>query len=253
MRILNIIGAPRLHGNTVALVKKFTEGAVSAGAEVEDIVLSKLKIRPCIDCDKCEYDGICKTKDDFTWVREKMLAADAFCLASPVYCCNVSGFMKAWMDRCNCLNYPNYHRGLVGKKAAIIVASGYPMPPEVLMALDLEGIEEVDSRIKAVAADSLRCALDLFKPFDATVDALRTLYEFCVFTGMQAVGAVEVCGLAHDPNAVKQRQQDLDKAFLLGVTLVESLKPGWNPFAAPLGQQRKYATDIKFGSAGPVS
>ena len=68
-RVVSIVGSPRYRdGNTAQFVKKACEAARDSGAEVVDIILYKLNLRGCIDCDACEKKkplGICKLKEDF--------------------------------------------------------------------------------------------------------------------------------------------------------------------------------------------
>jgi multimeric flavodoxin WrbA len=54
MKILAIVGSPRVDGNTHFLAQKFAEGARMGGAEeVEEVFLSKLNIHPCVACYHC--------------------------------------------------------------------------------------------------------------------------------------------------------------------------------------------------------
>jgi multimeric flavodoxin WrbA len=39
MKILSIVGSPRIQGNTHVLAQKFAEGATRDGAEIEEILL----------------------------------------------------------------------------------------------------------------------------------------------------------------------------------------------------------------------
>ena len=229
MRILIIQGSPRKHGNTVFLVEKFKEGASSAGAEIDEFSIGKGNIHSCIDCDLCNEDGICRTKDDFQPLVEKVKAADGLCIATPVNCCNVPAQVKAWMDRTNSLTYPGYNFPFDGKKAVLLITSGYPIPRRELPHVPIHLVQKIDGRIKLGTLDSLRCALDPFRPFDATIDTLRALYNWCVFMGIDVVGTAEITSLGHNPNTVRDRNEDLDKAYQLGEMLAQSLSPGWDP------------------------
>jgi len=103
MKILAVAGSPRRGGNTDTLLEQAIAGARSAGAEVELVVLSRLKVAPCIACDRCFKDGRCAVQDDYQSLYDKTLQADAVMLAAPVHFTNVSGWAKAFIDRFQCL------------------------------------------------------------------------------------------------------------------------------------------------------
>jgi multimeric flavodoxin WrbA len=103
MKILAIAGSPRRGGNTDLLLDQAIAGASSVGGEVERIVLSRLKIAPCIGCNRCFKTGRCAVQDDFQQLYDKVLEADAIMLASPIFFMNVSGQTKAFIDRFQCL------------------------------------------------------------------------------------------------------------------------------------------------------
>jgi len=75
------------------------DGAADAGAEVDLIDLTDLRITPCIACDSCSLDGACVFDDDFTAAYARMIEADALVFASPVYVDGVTGQMKIFIDR----------------------------------------------------------------------------------------------------------------------------------------------------------
>ena len=103
MRIVSIAGGPRRGGNTDALLEQAIAGALSAGAEVERVVLSKLNVAPCISCNRCFQTGRCAVQDDFQELLDKTLQADGLLLASPIFFMNVSAQTKAFIDRFQCL------------------------------------------------------------------------------------------------------------------------------------------------------
>jgi len=66
LRILGIMGSPRLGGNTDLLLDAALNGARSAGAEVEKIVVDKLNISPCREHYGCLEDGNCIIRTTWT-------------------------------------------------------------------------------------------------------------------------------------------------------------------------------------------
>jgi multimeric flavodoxin WrbA len=97
--IIAIYGSPRRKGNTALLLKKAVEGAVEAGAEVEEIVLRDLRISPCLEIYGCKKNGRCVIQDDFQGVYDKALACQGLMLASPIFFYTVSAHTKTLMDR----------------------------------------------------------------------------------------------------------------------------------------------------------
>jgi len=99
MKVLGILGSPRIEGNSDVLLDQALAGAKDAGAEVEKIVLSKKKIAGCLDCGKCNKTGICDIKDDMQEIHKKILEADVVIHSVPVYFWAMTSQMKAYLDR----------------------------------------------------------------------------------------------------------------------------------------------------------
>jgi len=103
MRVLGIMGSPRQQSNTDILLDKALEGAREAGAETEKVLVSKLKISPCLEIYACVKDGKCPVKDDMQLLYEKLLEADHVILASPIFFYSITAQAKALVDRCQAL------------------------------------------------------------------------------------------------------------------------------------------------------
>jgi multimeric flavodoxin WrbA len=103
MKVLGIMGSPRRQSNTEILLDKALEGAREAGAEVEKVLVSKLKISPCLEIYACRKDGNCAIKDDMQALYEKLLEADHVIFASPMFFYGVTSQAKAVIDRCQAL------------------------------------------------------------------------------------------------------------------------------------------------------
>lgn len=103
MKVLGIMGSPRRQSNTEILLDKALEGAGQAGAEVEKVLVSKLKISPCVEDYGCLKAGECSIVDDMQLVYEKLLEADHVILASPIFFYGITAQAKALVDRCQAL------------------------------------------------------------------------------------------------------------------------------------------------------
>lgn len=122
MKIVSIVGSPRgTKGATAALLSVVLEGARSKGAETEMIAIKASEVKPCKACDICHKKGACPQKDQFNAIKDKIIQADAFVLATPNYIFHVSAQLKAFIDRCcgvvHCV-------GFEGKYGAAVVTSG---------------------------------------------------------------------------------------------------------------------------------
>jgi multimeric flavodoxin WrbA len=103
MRVLGIMGSPRRHSNTEILLDKALEGATEAGAEIEKVLISKLRISPCLEIYACFKDGNCTIRDDMQPLYGKLVEADHIAFASPIFFYGVTGQAKALIDRCQAL------------------------------------------------------------------------------------------------------------------------------------------------------
>ena len=99
MKVLGILGSPRVGGNSDILLEQALAGAKDGGVEVEKIILSQKKISGCLDCGKCNDTGVCAIKDDMVEINQKILEADVVIHSVPVYFWAMTSQMKAYLDR----------------------------------------------------------------------------------------------------------------------------------------------------------
>jgi multimeric flavodoxin WrbA len=132
MKVLGILGSPRVGGNSDILLEEALKGARDAGAEVEKIILSQQKISGCFDCGKCNEAGVCAIKDDMPEIHRKILEADTIIHSVPVYFWSMTAQMKAYLDRwCAFFDaewnwHKAYHPKMKGKKIGLITVCGDP-------------------------------------------------------------------------------------------------------------------------------
>jgi multimeric flavodoxin WrbA len=103
MKVLGLMGSPRIRSNTDLLLDQVLQGAQSCGAEVEKIIVDKLAISPCKEYYGCARDGKCVIRDDMDDVYDKLLEADVVIVASPMFFYSLSAQIKAVIDRCQAL------------------------------------------------------------------------------------------------------------------------------------------------------
>ena len=130
MRVLGIMGSPRIGGNSDLLLDRALAGAREAGAEVEKIILNRKKISGCQDCKECNETGLCALKDDMPEIHRKILEADAVIHSGPVYFWSMTSQMKAYLDRwCAFFDADwNWHKAyyprMKGKRIGLITVCG---------------------------------------------------------------------------------------------------------------------------------
>ena len=104
-KIIIIDGGPRKNMNTAKLLQQFAEGAKSAGndVEVKTIRLYDLDYKGCMSCMACKLKGkaqnICRFKDALTPLLEEIAQADGLVLGSPIYFGEVTGQIRAFLER----------------------------------------------------------------------------------------------------------------------------------------------------------
>ncbi|MEA1959110.1 MAG: flavodoxin family protein [Chloroflexota bacterium] len=124
MKVVGIMGSPRIGGNTDMLLDEALRGAHSQGAEIEQIVVDKLDISPCRELCSCEIDGRCAIRDDMDGIYGKLLEADVVIVASPMFFSGLTSQLKALVDRCQALWVRRYvlkqEPPKMGRKGAFI-------------------------------------------------------------------------------------------------------------------------------------
>ena len=108
-KIIIIYGGPRKNMNTAKLLQRFAEGAKSTNndIEVKTVRLYDLDYKGCMSCMACKLKGkasnICRFKDALTPLLEEIAQADGLVLGSPIYFGDVTGQMRAFLER---LSFP---------------------------------------------------------------------------------------------------------------------------------------------------
>ena len=122
MKIVAIVGSPRLTGNTDYLTDRALEEAAANGLEAEKIILTQYQVNPCQGHENCTSFSTCRQEDDASWILEKFSNADGIILGSPVYYYGMTAQMKAFVDR----NYFLYRHGIPVRAlcAGLIVVAG---------------------------------------------------------------------------------------------------------------------------------
>lgn len=98
-RVFALIGSRRRKGNTIKFVKNITEKLDNSEYEIEYSFPQDYKIEPCIGCNQCFINAHCFRNDDIELVQQKILEADIFIIASPVYLHYFTADLKLMLDK----------------------------------------------------------------------------------------------------------------------------------------------------------
>jgi len=185
-QVLVLLGSPRKKGNSTSLAAQIIKGAESTGAAVETIYLHGKNIAACQACYACQKPDSkgCAIDDDMQPIYRRLIEADCWVIASPVYWFTMSAQTKLFLDRCFAL--PAYQKdAFAGKRIAVAMSYG--------------------------DAD----------PFaSGCVNALRTFQDACRYTGAKLVGMVY--GSAEKPGEIKSNLALMQAAEALGKRLVRN-------------------------------
>lgn len=142
MKVLGLIGSPRMDGNTTKLVNAILEGAAENGAETKVYNLSKMDINPCKGCMTCKIEGKCVIDDDMQQLYDEIQAADAVVLGSPLYMWEVTAQTKLFIDRLIAfINLDFSTRLNLPKKLFLAYTQGNPDPNNFKQYFDyMEGL-----------------------------------------------------------------------------------------------------------------
>jgi multimeric flavodoxin WrbA len=123
MKVIAINGSPKPKGNTYLALKTACDELEKQNIETEIIQVGHMDIKGCISCNRCK-EGHCVFSDEkLREIVDKVHAADAVLLGSPVYYASIAGTMKCFLDR---LFYPSQGRMRlkVGASVAVLRRSG---------------------------------------------------------------------------------------------------------------------------------
>lgn len=132
MKIVSLLGSPRVNSNSSAIARRFLETAATLGAETAEFELNRLAYRGCQGCYACKTMlDRCVLNDDLTEVLAAVSEADLVLLATPVYYGEVTSQLKGFIDRTFSYLTPDYRTStqpsrLSPKKMVFVLTQGHP-------------------------------------------------------------------------------------------------------------------------------
>ncbi len=200
-QILGISGSPIKNSNTDRLVQAVL---AASGLKSEFVKLSRINVRPCIACLGCKEDNVCKVKDDFPELAEKVRHAGALVVGGYCPYGSVDGFTKAFLERL--FSFRHQHGLNRGKLAAVVttgIGRGAPGVAEaneqIAHAVKMEGME-VLGQLQAVGnPECLVCGFGESCPMSALPwvfgeDTAVTPEKFCRVEDQEVWGQAQELG-----------------------------------------------------------
>ena len=128
MKVVCVLGSPRVNGNTAAILDWIECPLTEGGAEVVRYCLGECDIKYCVGCKVCYgTEGECVHSDDVSKIVGDMETADLIIIASPSYWGDVTGQMKVFIDRCTPYGNLNHTQSFTKKTVkgvAVVVRAG---------------------------------------------------------------------------------------------------------------------------------
>ena len=208
MKTIILNGSPRKNWNTAMLLKEAQKGAESVGSETEYIDLYSLNYTGCRSCMACKRKEAercrCFWKDELSPVIDRIFAADALFIGSPIYLGDITSQVHALIERLHfcALSYDDYANYFNGKvNVGIFLTMNAP----------LSYYNEAYKR----KADEL---IAIFSSLNGTVE----LYPACDTLQVNDYSKFSMAGFNEEHKQKMRREQfpkDLERAFQMGAEL----------------------------------
>ena len=208
MKTIILNGSPRKNWNTAMMLKEARKGAESVGAETEYIDLFDLSYTGCRSCLACKRkDAVrckCFWKDDLSPVIDRIFAADALIVGSPIYLGDITSQVRGLIERLHfcALSYDDYSNYFTGRV-------------DVGVILTMNAPKAYFDRAYRKKADETEQA---FRALNGSVE----VYACCDTLQVTDYGRYSMAGFdeAHKKEMrEKQFPRDLEAAFRMGARL----------------------------------
>ncbi len=171
MKVLGISGSPNKKGNNEKAIDLALSIAREEGASVNRILLSELKIGPCLACPTCKKEEKCLQGDDFNDLIPLLKEADGLIISSPVYMGSICGQLKCLLDRTIFLRRKGF--GLRGKLGTAVAIGGSRNGGQELTIQAIHAWMHIQGLI--VVGDDNHFGGIVFAPIDKDEEGRRTI------------------------------------------------------------------------------
>ncbi len=206
--ILGISGSPVKNSNTDRLVKEILD---ATGLESEFVKLSDINVRPCHACKKCVPDNVCKIKDDFPELAEKIKKSKALIIGAYSPYGQTDGFTKALLERFWSLRHVNNLLG--GKLCATVLTCLLPDAMKSVnqsLASELRNYEHMDLIGQLTVQGNIPC-ITCGKG------------DECEMSGLKMLGP-DARTSAYGYTRVEDQKEEWEKAIRIGRLIGERLR-----------------------------
>ena len=124
IKVIGLVGSPKIDGNTSRLVNAILEGAAEKGAETVVYNIASLDIKGCDACGECHEHGCCFIDDDMQKLYREIRTADTIVLGSPVYMWQMTAQTKILIDRMTAFLRQDFSSRLENKKLILVFTQG---------------------------------------------------------------------------------------------------------------------------------
>jgi multimeric flavodoxin WrbA len=175
VKVLGVMGSPRIGGNTDVLLTEVLRGADLAGAQTERIDLVRYDISPCTSCQECKRTGVCIIDDDAARLIEILLESDVWVLGTPIYWWGPSALLKAFIDRWYVTIHTPSTRARMARRVALVCPFGDSDPgtPRHLVGM----IRDIVSYLHGEFTDQLLVTSSGRGEVRKDADAMRRAFE----------------------------------------------------------------------------
>ena len=149
MKLLGVSGSPITNSNTDRAVLEVLK---SSGLDYDFVKLSQVNIRPCMACKACAVDNVCKVKDDFQAVAEKLTQAEGLVIGGYIPYGMIDGFTKAFLERLWSLRHKS---SLNEGKYVVSIISGL-VPQSIETAQQMIATEMLATEILLTSSQNLQ-------------------------------------------------------------------------------------------------
>jgi len=126
MKICILSGTPKEEGLCQSFIEAAKQGAIDAGAEVDEIRLNDYDLLRCQVCEDgwgtCRSENYCSFgKDGFDDISSRIKSSDAIIMATPVYWGETSEALKSFLDRLRRCEFNQ--NGVLRNKQVLLIAT----------------------------------------------------------------------------------------------------------------------------------
>lgn len=188
MKIVTLLGSPRLNGNTSKALTN-VEALLQNEHDVERINLALYAIHGCLGCSKCQVEleqPGCVQKDDVEGLLYKLIEADIIIYGTPLYGHCYSSLLKTFLDRHIALfkmisggekSYPEMKSLIEEKKVALLVTCQGPEYDNTELIKELFNKYCITARVRNVGSYVVPFCISPTDTFNSSKDIATSLVK----------------------------------------------------------------------------